>query len=171
MSDLVPRSKSAGNLGWPYDAAEMNEYTVTKQGNSIKAYNVIVSIRNGDEFDVSVSVRHSGQVNELVSDSQTLRDEESMTVQGNLPHPLKITRNDPCGLAEADRPSLSNLVEFEYATPNDLAYFAFNSADFGLGKFAATDRTRGRNAGRYCLPTDTQSDDGEEVIGVEFDCW
>ena len=173
MSKLFRPTKrsQSGTLDWPYDVATMNEYTVTYETSSIKAYNAIVSIRNDDKVEVSVSVRTNGNVDELVSHSQTLEDGDSMTVRGNLPQPLTIKRKNLCDEAGLETPSRSNLLQFEYATPKDLAYFPFTSADFGYKPFAAKDRTKGRNAGRYCLPTDIMSDDGEEVIGVEFDCW
>ena len=176
MSALQRRT-SSGYVDWPYDAGTMNEYTVTdlsSPGSSIKAYNAIVSIRKGDQFDVTVAVRENTVVKTLVEDSLILQEDESTTVQGKLPKPLKITRKAHCDSAASDStedydPIMESSVAFEYSTPDDLAYFTFNTADAGYQDFAATGRTRGANAGRYCLPSDIKKED--EVVGIEFDCW
>jgi hypothetical protein len=139
----------------------MNEYQVEGEGQAIKAYNIILKITGDDKdfFDVTVSTVVNGAHSPLTLNNQQLAEDGSMTVQGQLPQPLKITRTDDC-----------EIVKSEYGTADQLSYFTFNTKDAEYPDFAAVDRKTGGNKGRYCLPTDIKNDDGD-VTGTEYNCW
>lgn len=64
MNSLATNVEGGDTCG-RYDAERMSEYTITGEDNAIKAYNLKVKIRNGDDFDTSVLVFSNGQDVEL----------------------------------------------------------------------------------------------------------
>lgn len=171
MSRLVTNGGTSGILAWPYDATQQNAYEVDKEGTDIKQYHVILAITGDDEDEVSaqVSVYKNGDQTILATrdssntQSLTMNDGDSFSIQGNLPKALKVEKSGiGCGT-----------FAFTYGDPqtDGLAVFSFHSDDRGYGRWSHTEK--GGMSGRYCVPEAIRGQDanGNDVaIGTRLKC-
>ena len=161
-----------GALQRPYDSMKHNAYRIAPHdGNdrNIQQFHIALTIRgkNRDRLTVAVSHRFGGQYVSLVQQSGQLQTGQAISVQGQLPRPLRIERLAGC-----------DLYKFDYGDPrvDGVRWFGFRSDNKGL-EFWPDKKSR-KKKGDYCYsePVPATDESGRklepgDIMRCSFPSW